>query len=73
MARGEEFGKDAVENLKLAGDAEQGGVARAGGVDGPLDLLEAEGVVANLSRVGVSISTVVRREEAKRTLRNCMI
>lgn len=54
MARGKEFGEDAIENLKLAGDAEQGGVARAGGVDGPLDLLEAEGVIANLSRGGES-------------------
>jgi hypothetical protein len=48
MTRSEELGKDAIEDLKLAGDAEEGGIAGASGVDGAFDGFEAEGVVADL-------------------------
>lgn len=48
MTRSEELGKDAIQDLKLACDAEEGSIAGAGGVDGAFDCFEAEGVVADL-------------------------
>jgi hypothetical protein len=48
MTSGEELWQDAVEELKLAGNAVQRRIVRAGRVDGALDRLEAERVVADL-------------------------
>lgn len=52
MARDEELGEDTIENFELARNTVQRRVVRSSRVDRAFDLLEREGMVADLRALG---------------------